>query len=384
MKRGLRAPRVFLPRDGFETWAVLGGEYSGNAAAWEKKARIVGEDPSALKLTVPDFEEDVPSAAEAVHEAMFRALEEEWTEKLNRGIILTERETSYGLRRGIVAALDLEHYSFRRGESALARPVEAADEACVMRRLAERRGAVLEFPNVVAFFRDKKCRLMPALAEEDYELLYDFELMEGGRLRGYYIPADEAYDILEAMHVRGDPCFAVFEGCATANAAKRYWEEISADLTEDETPLHPARFLLTEFVNLYDDAIEFSPVHRVVECEEPEAFRSYFSANVRCKRQGNVLLPVHADDPETIARTDKVIAAYLRSNGGAVRYASEERAFSAKAEEEGCVGIRLAGIGKETLLDAIKGGRQLPAHSFVLGGAADRRYCLEGREISYD
>lgn len=67
--------------------------------------------------------------------------------------------------------------------------------------------------------------------------------------------------------------FAVGDGNHSLGAAKRLWEELKPGLSPTERETHPARYSLVELVNLYEPALDFAPIHRVVFDTDGEAFR---------------------------------------------------------------------------------------------------------------
>lgn len=350
---------------------------------WERVAREVGDAPSAFSFLLPDAylgDEDEARAAER-KEAMYSALEGGCLQRTARGLILTERETAAGTRKGILALLDLEEYSPEGEKGASARGTATLLPELVEARLAARRGTLLECPHTVLFYRDKKDKLMRSLEDEQLERLYEFDLMQGGgRLAGSFLPDYIAEDVAHELMSRADPCFAAADGNHFLAGAKAYWDEVKAGLTESERRNHPARFTLAEFVNLADDAVTLEPVHRVVREIETEAFCDWFPRNVRTRREGNVLYPL-IGGAEGIAAADAAISAFLRANTGRVSY---EQGDPGKLSKGDCVVVAPGCIGKEELLAALKGGKRLPLKPFALGGENEKRYCLECREISYD
>lgn len=192
MKYCLRVPRILLPESGFEKWSVIAcDQFTSDPSYWERVRKTVGNAPSSLNMILPEIylgEDDEERIAE-IHENMYAALENGYISKLNRGCVLCERTTASGVRRGIVAAIDLEAYTTERGETSPIRSSEAVVPSRLPARVAVRKGAPLEFPHAMIFYRDKKDKIMRMLAEEDLEVLYDFELMEGGgRLKGSFVP----------------------------------------------------------------------------------------------------------------------------------------------------------------------------------------------------
>ena len=121
MKNCLRIPRILLPREGFEKWAVIAcDQFTSDREYWKRVERSVADAPSTLNFILPEAflgEEDEERIA-AIRENMYAALENDALSKLTRGFVFTERTTRTGTRRGIVAAIDLEAYSSEAGVSA--------------------------------------------------------------------------------------------------------------------------------------------------------------------------------------------------------------------------------------------------------------------------
>ncbi len=381
MRGCLRSPRVLIPRNDFEKWAVPAPCRIGRAARDELE-RSVKDAPSALRYLLPEREGE--EAADAIAESMFFALEDEWTEKLQRGPILVERAVKGGPRYGILAAIDLEAYTHVRGETAQILPAQAGDAELNKACLALREKAPLEFPHAVVFYRDKKCKIVSRLLEEDLELLYDFDLADGGgHIKGYFIPAPYSDWALDEMHTRGEPCFAVAEGVEEIDAAKDYWEKLKPTLERGELDGHPARFALVELQNVYEEGVEIFPVHRLVCETDAPALIDYLSRKFKCKREGNIL-SIAQRGTETAGACDAALEEYLRQNGGRVRYIYGSAELKEAAKAEDTVGILLNTIDKEDIFSAIKGGKPLPKRTFAVGRAHEGRYLLEGREIGYD
>lgn len=389
MKSCIRLPRILIPRDHFPLWPVIAcDQFTSDRAYWERVREAVGNEPSTLDFILPEVylgEED-EERIEHIHENMYRALESDWLVKLDRGFVFTVRTLPSGaVRKGIVAAFDLEEYSCETGVRASVRSSEAVVPSRLPPRVAVRRGAPLEFPHAVIFYRDKKDKAVSLLEDEDLEKIYEFDCMEGGgKVEGYFIPADLAQEVAEQMYSRGEPCFAVADGNHSIAAAKQYWEEIKAGITEREAEYHPARFALAEFENIYSDAVEFFPIHRLVKQVDAEAFCDFFSRAVRCKRNGKVLYPDLPAGAEGVARTDELIERFLAANTGAVDYIHGDEELCALAKEENSVGIALKAVEKEDFFEQLKGGKNFPKKTFSLGEGREKRYYVEGKEISYD
>ncbi len=388
MKNCLKIPRILIPRGDISLWPVIAcDQHTSDRAYWERVERLVGDAPSTLRFILPEvyLGEDNAERIEEIHEAMYRALEEDQVEKLTRGFIYVERSTSSGVRRGIVAAIDLEQYTCEKGVTS---PIRSSEEVVPSRlpaRVEVRRGAPLEFPHAILFYRDKKGKIDHALRRQGLEPLYETELMEGGgHVKGSFIPEDLAEEIAEELHTRGEPCFAVADGNHSVAAAKAYWEEIKPTLKRGELASHPARFTLVELVNLYDGAVVFRPIHRLAKGVDTEALIGEFMRAVRCKRVGNVLYPAFSHCAEGVARTDALLEDLVRRRGGTIDYIHGDDTLLRLAQESGNVGIFLPALDKDDFFPALKGGANLPKKTFSLGEAQEKRYYIEGREICYD
>ena len=387
MKSVLRIPRILLPREGFEAWAVVAcDQFAADRGYWERVMTSVGDAPSALRFILPEvyLGEDDEGAIRRIHAAMYDALERDVLSKLTRGLVFTERTSREGVRRGILACIDLEAFSAEAGVPA---PVRASEEVIRSRlqfRLAERESAPLEFPHTIVFYKDKRDKAVKSLLREELETLYDFELMEGGgHITGKFVPEYIAADVVAMLHTKGDPLFAVADGNHAVAAAKLHWERVKAALRPEEQANHPARFTLVELVNILDDSVVFHAIHRLVKGVETEAFCDFVQRGCKCRREGSVLTGFPAG-AEGVRLADALIARFLQANGGAVEYDHGEKALRAAAAAEDCAGIVLTPMDKEDFFPALKGGALLPQKTFSLGTGRQKRYYLEGREISYD
>lgn len=387
MKSCLRIPRILLPREGFETWAVIAcDQFTSDREYWKRVERCVGDAPSTLNFILPEIflDDDGEEYAERARTAMYSALESDVLSKLTRGLVFTERTTRSGIRRGIVVCIDLEAFSAEEGVSAPIRASERVIPDRLALRVAVRQKTPLEFPHTMVFYRDKKDRAVKSLLREELEKLYDFDLMEGGgHLTGWFVPDYIASDVVNMLHTKGDPMFAVADGNHAVAAAKQYWEELKKTLRQEELGSHPARFTLVEMVNICDPAVVFHPIHRLVKDVETEVFCDFVMRNVKCKREGNVITGLPAGI-EGVRIADELCEKFVRVNGGRIDYIHGAKRLQSCAAEEDCAGILLTAMEKDDFFPALKDGALLPKKAFSLGLSKEKRYYLEGREISYD
>ena len=89
-------------------------------------------------------------------------------------------------------------------------------------------------------------------------------------------------------------------------------------------------------------------------------------------------------ETEGIAETDALLEAFIRADGGRVDYIHGQKELVRCAAQEGCAGVVLPPIEKDDFFSFLKEGAALPKKSFSVGGSKEKRYYLEGREISYD
>lgn len=387
MKQIITVPRLFLPRSAFEKWSVIAGDrFTFDRQYWNSVKEEVGDSPSTLRFVFSEaFSEEDEEFLSQMREEVYAALEEGWVDKLSRGAVLCERQTLSGVRHGIVACIDLEAYTEKRGEQSPIRPAQEADGVRVERLVKLRRQLPLEFSHAAVLYKDPKNKLMRSLLKEDLEELYDFSLSgDGGRLRGWFIPEYMAEEVASDLPTRGEPCLAAVDGCSSLAACKRYWEELKTELSSKERLFHPARYALVEFLNVYDEGVQVLPVHRVLSETDVEAFCDYFSRNFKCRREGNALYCAKPVTAELFAEVNELTEKYLRANGGRVYYVSgEKRALKTANEKEG-VAVVFQSFEQDELFSALKGGKLFPKRSLALGEESEARYYTEGREIGYD
>ena len=158
--------------------------------------------------------------------------------------IFVERTQSDGkIRRGIVMAIDLEAYDYKKGADSLIRATEATVVERIPPRVAIRRNAAIELPHVMLLIDDPDRTVIEPLIDGcEGEVAYDTELMlGGGHLKGRFLSernfeeVSRALDALitpEAMKARygadglAPLLFAVGDGNHSLASAKAAYEEI--------------------------------------------------------------------------------------------------------------------------------------------------------------
>ena len=393
----IAAPEVLLPAAGVDLyrWAVIAcDQHTSDAAYWRQLEALVGDAPSTLRLTLPEIylEEDCAARVEEIARTMRAYRDAGVFRKLEPGFILVERKTQTApLRTGVVIAVDLEAYSFEKKSNALIRATEATIVERIPPRLKIREAAVMEFPHVMLLYDDPADSVLGPWKGAPLEVLYDTELnMGGGHVTGKRLPDTAAVVSAFEKLEKGGMLFMVGDGNHSLATAKAAWDKIKGTLPEEEQEAHPARFALCEAVNIHDAGIRFEAIHRLIKGVDAEDLSRAFAAYA--KGEGSAALyaggrgtsvRVPAAAAEAVAETDRIIAAYIAEHGGSVDYVHGEEALRAlTAENAGYVGIALPAMDKSELFDQVLRGGSLPRKTFSMGESEEKRYYMEGKEIT--
>jgi hypothetical protein len=306
--------------------------------------------------------------------------------EVDGGFVLVERTTQSGTRTGVVLAVDLEDYSFEKGAKTPIRSTEATILERIPPRVEIRKNAVIELPHVMLLYDDKQNVVLNSIEKGD--VLYDFDLnMNGGHIRGTFVK--NAQKVKEAFYslVNGKKdglLFAVGDGNHSLATAKTCWENIKCTLTKEQIATHPARFALVEVVNIYDNALNFEPIHRLVKTKNVDEFVNGLhlcgSAQAAILVNGKKSTTTFPENtPDGIRELDKYIADFLKNYGGEVDYIHGEEELKAFSNEG--VGVLLPAIPKDNFFNLIITGGNLPRKTFSMGEGNEKRYYIEAKKI---
>ena len=419
---GIRPADILLPRKGIcpETWACVAcDQYTSEPEYWETADKMVGNAPSALRLILPEcWLKESAMRIPRIHRAMERYLEEGVLEDaVKNGFVLCERTTKTGTRLGLVCAVDLEQYSFHREEKSLIRPTEQTIISRLPPRLEIRRNAKLELTHIMVLIDDPENTVLKPLQQKKNSMrkLYDFELMEnGGNLAGWAVEKKqdlEAIDramnaLLERKRTEAAPhkpmLLAVGDGNHSLATAKAYWEEVRENLTAEERINHPARFALCEIVNLYDNALVFEPIHRLLtgtdqatmmadwknyaekngmENTEKPCRNSHHFHVISAVGEENVFV-IHPDGQIPCETVQKYLDDFLsRHPESEIDFIHGEDSLRKLARRQENVGILMPEIDKSAFFqDVIRLG-VMPRKTFSMGEADEKRYYMEAKRI---
>ncbi len=387
---------ILLPRvDDMTKWSCIAcDQFTAEPEYWREAERIVGSEPSTLRLMLPEAWLGVRDSA-----AETRRIYAAMKDYVNRGIFRTVEDSfvyvertlpSGAVRRGLVGKLDLECYDWAPGSATPVRATEGTVESRLPARVEVRRGATLEMPHIVVFIDDPENAVIPSAAGG--EALYDFELMlGGGRIRGSRVTGEAAERLTAALEApEGSVRFAMGDGNHSLAAAKRCWEQIKRNLPESELETHPARYALAEIVNIHDEAVTFEPIHRVLLETVPRGFIEEAAARLpRGKGQAVTLLAGRREmEIETgmplgalVALVDELLGDWRREHGGEPDYIHGDEEARALGGKPSSVGVLLPRLEKAELFPYITEHGPYPKKSFSIGHARDKRYYLECRAI---
>lgn len=386
----IKIPDILLPADGVDmgAWAVNAcDQYTSDLGYWQEVERITAGKPSAYNLIFPEiYLNDKPEERIArINETMRGYLSGGIFKKVSGGFILVERTTPSGTRNGLVIAVDLEDYSYENGAETLIRSTEATITERIPPRVKIRENAPLELPHVMLLYNDAKSTVLSAVKRG--ETLYDFDLScGGGHVKGTYISNSEEVKSAFYSLVQGEKglLFAVGDGNHSLATAKKCWDNVKLSLSEEEQANHPARYALVEAVNVFDGALKFEPIHRLVKTAKTDKFLNGLKTSgggeayivVEGKKRK---IPFNADIPAGIRELDKYISAFISENGGEVDYIHGEEDLK-KLSRCG-VGVILPPIEKGDFFNLIEKGGNLPKKTFSMGEGYEKRYYIEAKAI---
>ncbi len=401
---------ILLPNEKIEMekWAVIAcDQYTSQPEYWEKVREVVGTSASALNIVFPEVclgKENgrIDNICASMKEYLKNGIV---NQAVSNGFILVEREVEHGTRTGLIGVIDLEEYDFHPGSNKLIRATEGTVLSRIPPRVRIRENAVLECPHVLLLIDDPCKRLIEPLAAQKADLrrLYDFDLMlGGGNVKGYAIEGERAKShmmLISQMQAESSSFFlAAGDGNHSLATAKTCWENIKADLSENKKGSHPARFSLVEVINLHDDALNFEPIHRVVEDHDYtkvlEAFHKYVKENGLTAEVGDDVTfvgPTGEKAALSIGGLDgrlpvDVIQRFLdelaKNDPEKLDYIHGDKHVKDLVKKKKATGILLKSIDKSSLFPGIAAGGVLPRKTFSIGHADEKKFYIECRRIS--
>ena len=396
-------------------WAVVAcDQYTSEPAYWEETARIVGDAPSMLPLILPEvYLSESAERIPAINRAMEIALREHLIAHPNAMIYLERTQSDGTVRHGVLGAVDLEAYDYKKGATTPIRATEGTVLERIPPRVAIRRDAPLEAPHIMLLIDDREKSVIEPLctALSDSAPVYDFDLMQnGGHVRGFLLNDALQSNVLDALSALGTPdamkarygadlaplLFAVGDGNHSLATAKATYEELKKVIGEEAALSHPARYALAEVVNIHDDALQFEPIYRVVFGVDPAVVLSELTdyvaslhgsaapqsvTYVSADKEGVLTIPSPAQQL-TVGTLQSFLSDFsARHPEAEVDYIHGEDSLRALAQKPNAIGFLFDGMRKDELFSAVIFDGALPRKTFSMGHAADKRYYLECRRI---
>ena len=391
-------------------------QYTSQPAYWESADATASDSPSTLRLIIPEvYLAETDARKPRVLSAMDDYLKHVLVEHPHTMILVERTLRSGETRWGLVGAVDLLTYDYRKGADSLIRATEATVAERIPARTTIRRDAPVELPHVMMLIDDRQKTVIEPLAvvKDTLAPAYDHDLMQNsGHLKGYFLtPAlmeqvDAALAALitpEAMAERygreglAPLLFAVGDGNHSLAAAKTCFEEVRAAIGDEAAMSHPARYALCEVVNLYDESLQFEPIYRVAFGVEPDHLLSAFAAYIAGLhgdaapqeliwasngRVGAMTVPTPVA-ALTVGTVQDFLDEYLKTApaGAYVDYIHGRNPAVALANRSDAIAFLFDGMAKEELFSTVISDGALPRKTFSMGHAEDKRFYTEARRI---
>ena len=402
-------PKSCIP---LELWSVIAcDQFSSEPEYWERIKLAVGNTPSTLNMIIPEAyleKIDEENEIDKISKCMEEYINDDIFREIKDSFIYIERTLSNNdVRRGLVGVVDLEEYEFSNNPDIPNSAAILASEGTVLDRLPPRirvrKAATLELPHIMTFIADVENTVIEPLTDKvsKLPLLYDFELLEGGgHVKGYEVSGDCAKNVEKALEtlynknrlMNPPNCLMIMgDGNHSLAAAKTYWNELKQNLSETEKNSHPARYALLEVNNLYDSAIQFEAIHRVVFNVDSNKLINALIESIPSGNDykiqivtsaGSKDIDVSADSVgDAIAIVQAFLDEYICIAGGSIDYIHGDDTVRKLAQENNCTGILLPTVEKSEFFNTVACSGVFPRKSFSVGHARDKRYYIECRRI---
>lgn len=431
---GIQIPDLLLPNHSVDLhkWAVIAcDQFTSQPEYWQQVATIVGDEPSTFHITLPEIFLGKPEET-----IRLQSTQVKMKEYLDQGILIprqgmvyVERTVDGRTRRGLMLALDLEHYDFSKGSQSLIRATEGTILDRLPPRIKIREKASLEIPHILVLIDDPDDSVIGPVEKNkaDLPILYNFDLMQSsGHLTGRAVDSQDLEScVIEALTKLGQPesfysrysvshdhgvlLFAVGDGNHSLATAKSIWEKIKSEVGLD----HPARYALVEVENIHDRGLEFAPIHRVLFSvkEEPVlALQKFFGTRVKFSsvdseiemiKQVNTQTGknhlfglitasghqvVSVDSPTStlpVGTLQEFLDSWLKSGqAGTIDYVHGDDVVCDLGSKKDNVGFYLPAMGKNQLFKTVIMDGSLPRKTFSMGEAHEKRFYFEARSIT--
>ncbi len=418
MKVPFQKANILIPKDlDMEKWSVVAcDQYTSEPEYWNKVEEIVGNNPSTLRITLPEIyleEKNVEERITKINQTMEEYLKNDIFTEYKDSMIYLERKQSDGrIREGLIGMVDLEDYSYEKGSQTLIRATEKTVIERIPPRVKVRENASLELPHIMILIDDDKKEIIEELKNKvtDNDKVYDFDLMQnGGHIKGYKLKDRDANTVIEQLEHLADKdvfedkydvkdkgvlLFAMGDGNHSLATAKACYEKLKETMSEEEYLNHPARYALVELVNLHSPALEFEAIHRVLFDVDVDdlvtELNKYYIINENGNGQKFELIykdydkVLYIENPKSnipVGSIQMFLDEYLSNHKGKIDYIHGEDTTKELGSKENNIGIIFEAMDKGDLFKTVILDGALPRKTFSMGHSQDKRYYLESRKI---
>ena len=412
----LKKTNILLPNENINLtkWTVIAcDQYTSNQEYWNNVENIVGDNPSTLRLTLPEIyleREDELERISNINKTM--------TNYLSTGVLKEYKDTMFyiertlgnkKIRKGIIGVIDLEEYDFKEGSTSLIRATEKTIIERIPPRVKIRENATLELPHIMLLIDNEEKDIIDNIDSSKLDKVYDFDLMNNsGHLVGYQLSEEEINRITTNLEKYLDKdlfnkkygtenkdvlLFAVGDGNHSLATAKTIYEKLKETLSEEEYLNHPSRYALVEIVNLHSSSLDFEPIHRVVFDVDIKdllnELNKYYDLNTTGVGQNFKVITATEEKTYYISNPKSNLAVgsiqifldeYLKDKSSKIDYIHEEDAVKELVNNNN-IGFVFDTISKNDLFKTVILEGSLPRKTFSMGISNDKRFYLESREI---
>ena len=412
----LKKTNLLIPNENIDLtkWTVIAcDQYTSNQEYWDNVEKIVGDNPSTLRLTLPEIyleKEDELERISNINKTM--------TNYLSTGVLKEYKDTMFyiertlgnkKIRKGIIGVIDLEEYDFKEGSTSLIRATEKTIIERIPPRVKIRENATLELPHIMLLIDNEEKDIIDNIDSSKLDKVYDFDLMNNsGHLVGYQLSEEEINRITTNLEKYLDKdlfnkkygtenkdvlLFAVGDGNHSLATAKTIYEKLKETLSEEEYLNHPSRYALVEIVNLHSSSLDFEPIHRVVFDVDIKdllnELNKYYDLNTTGVGQNFKVITATEEKTYYISNPKSNLAVgsiqifldeYLKDKSSKIDYIHEEDAVKELVGDNN-IGFVFDTISKNDLFKTVILEGSLPRKTFSMGVSNDKRFYLESREI---
>ncbi len=395
----------FLTVKDFSKWAVIAcDQFTSQPEYWERVKNLVKGSPSAYNLILPEalLSEDNTEKISQINSAMNNYLTENiFTEYKNSYVYIERTLLDGSVRRGLVGVIDLEEYDYKHGSTSKIRATEETVTERIPPRKKIRENAPIELSHVILLCDDDKREIIEPLTLEknNFRKIYDFDLMlDSKNIKGWLITGNEAEKLNskiknyeERKSKELSVVYAIGDGNHSLAAAKACYEA-------GET----SRYAMVELENIYDEALKFEPIHRLVKNINPEEFLSGLEKEICLPDSRHGLKDFNNSNSWSInfysqnktgsininkslgASALIVLQKYLDEKKFEIDYIHDIEALKNLSENKNSVGFEMPPFddgAKKDFFKIISKSGVMPRKTFSMGHAQEKRFYLEARRI---